>query len=268
MKKKEDRIYKYKLLVTCSAAQFREEATSLAAHLGVPMTEDPTVAGEAALRLQLDEKGLALAGEDLHMQGDLSRMLPRLKQANLQGELLVKAAKRRDFEGLPVLWDATAGMGEDSLLLAAAGFRVELFEFDPVIAALLRDSLERARALPDLEEIVSRMHLHEGDSIRAMWELTEGKSNIPAPDVILLDPMFPERQKSGMIKKKFQLLQQLESPCGVEEELLEAALAVCPRKVIIKRPAKGPYLAGRKPDYSLPGKAIRYDCILGRNINI
>ena len=44
--------------------------------------------------------------------------------------------------------DATAGFGEDSLLLAAAGYNVELYEYDPVIAALLRDALRRAaRAL-------------------------------------------------------------------------------------------------------------------------
>ncbi|MBQ4243593.1 MAG: class I SAM-dependent methyltransferase, partial [Clostridia bacterium] len=35
-----------------------------------------------------------------------------------------------------------------------------------------------------------------------------------------------------------------------------------PHKIVIKRPLKGPFLAGRKPDYSLQGKAIRYDCIV------
>ena len=44
-------------------------------------------------------------------------------------------------------------------------------------------------------------------------------------------------------------------------ELLDAALAAHPRKVVIKRPPKGPYLAGKKPSYSLTGKAIRYDVI-------
>jgi 16S rRNA (guanine1516-N2)-methyltransferase len=80
--------------------------------------------------------------------------------------------------------------------------------------------------------------------------------------VILLDPMFPERQKSALVKKKFQLLQQLECPCTDEEELLQAAINAKPRKIIIKRPAKGPFLANRKPDYSISGKAIRYDCIV------
>ena len=42
--------------------------------------------------------------------------------------------------------DATAGLGEDSLLLAAAGFEVTLCEADPVIAVLLEDALTRAAA--------------------------------------------------------------------------------------------------------------------------
>lgn len=41
-----------------------------------------------------------------------------------------------------------------------------------------------------------------------------------------------------------------------------AAIAASPRKIVIKRPLKGPYLADIKPDYSLVGKAIRYDCFL------
>ena len=151
--------------------------------------------------------------------------------------------------------DATAGMGEDALLLAAAGFEVTLFEYNPIIAALLQDTLRRAADLPELKEAVSRMTLICGDSTLAMPALD------PAPDVILLDPMFPARSKSGLIKKKFQLLQQLERPCSDEDELLTAAMAVRPKKLVIKRPLKGPFLAGVKPGYSLSGKAIRYDCM-------
>lgn len=100
------------------------------------------------------------------------------------------------------------------------------------------------------------MTLVNADSISAMRSLGD------APDVILLDPMFPAREKSALIKKKFQLLQRLEQPCSDEEALLDAALLAHPHKIVIKRPLKGPFLAGRKPDYSIKGKAIRYDCIV------
>lgn len=100
------------------------------------------------------------------------------------------------------------------------------------------------------------MQLHSEDSIKALEEQTVH------PDVVVLDPMFPKRQKSGLIKKKFQLLQQLEQPCAEEDALLQAAISCGPRRIVIKRPLKGPYLAGVKPSYSIKGKSVRYDCIV------
>ena len=121
-------------------------------------------------------------------------------------------------------------------------------------------AMERAREVPELREPVSRMELHVGDSIEAMNRAEDSIEGIP--DLVLLDPMFPERQKSALVKKKFQLIHRLESPCMEEETLLNAAIAAGPRKILIKRPLKGPWLAGRKPGYSISGKAVRYDCIL------
>ena len=51
----------------------------------------------------------------------------------------------------------------------------------------------------------------------------------------------------------------METPCENEAELLEAAFDASPRKIVIKRPAKGAFLADKKPNYSIEGKAVRYD---------
>lgn len=213
--------------------------------------------GEAAAGLELrrDAEGLALVGDGMVLRADLMRLLPRLRADRLGRELLVRAARVRG-SAAPTVVDATAGLGEGALLLAAAGFTVTMFERDPVIAALLRDALDRAADKPQLKDIVERMTLVEGDSVSGLGAL--GFS----PDVVFLDPMFPERTKSAAVKKKFQLLHHLELPCEDEEGLLDAALAVRPRKVVIKRPAKGPWLAGVKPSHSLAGKAVRYDVIV------
>ena len=181
-------------------------------------------------------EGLTLEGGGLTLRADFETMLPRLKEDRLNRELLVRAARiRQPLSGTPTAVDATAGLGEDALLLAAAGFTVRLFERDPVIAALLEDALERAARNPALSGAVARMTLTEGDSIPYLERLTE------APDVVLLDPMFPERKD--------------------EEALLMAARRARPQKIIIKRPLKGPYLAGVRPTSSLCGRAIRYDCL-------
>lgn len=207
------------------------------------------------LELRRDERGLTLVGAGMELRADLAGMARRLRPGALSRELLVRAARVRGVEA-PTAVDATAGLGEDALLLGAAGFSVTLFEKDPAIAALLRDALERAAAVPELAEAVGRMRLEETDSVAALRELPQ------PPDVVYLDPMFPERRKSAAVRKKFQLLHLLERPCGDESALLDAALAAGPRKVVIKRPPKGPHLAGARPSYALTGKAVRYDVIV------
>lgn len=224
-------------------------------HVGTTQRDDEgTRASKLAdSKLVITADGLTLSDGTLSIRGDFARLLPRIKPSNLAHELIVRAARVKGADH-PVVVDATAGLGEDSFLLAAAGFSVRLHEDNPAIAALLRDALERASADTRLAPIVARMELHEIDSLVALRELPF------EPDVVLLDPMFPARSKSASVKKKLQLLQGIEQPCADEDALFDAALAARPRKIVVKRPVKGPQLAGRKPDYSLDGKAIRFDC--------
>ena len=208
---------------------------------------------EKEMRLVRDEKGLTLVADGQELRGDFTRLLPRLKPGAISKELLARAAKIKDADHPLVAIDATAGLGEDSLVLAAAGFHVKMFERNPVIHELLEDAIKRAAEISELSEIVARMELHHGDSVEAMKHLDF------TPDVILLDPMFPERQKSALVKKKLQVIQKLEIPCADEADMILTAIAAKPKKLIVKRPPKGPYLAGLKPDFSIEGKAVRFD---------
>lgn len=244
------------LAVCYTEENSRKKAEDLAQKLGVPLLDgDPS---EEQLVLSFDREGLSLRRGELALRGDFSGMKRRLRQPNLNSELLVKAARIRNAEGTPTAVDATAGLGEDSLLLAGAGFSVLLCERDPVIAALLQDAMERAAGDPALGDAAGRMRLVVQDSEEVLRNLSS------PPDVVYLDPMFPKREKSGLVKKKFQLLHHLETPCSEEDAraLLLSALSARPRRTVIKRPKKGPYLADRKPSFSLEGKAIRYDVLL------
>ena len=195
---------------------------------------------------------------------------------NLNRELLVKAAKRKNYGDNPVVVDATAGLGEDSLLLAAAGFKVILFERNEEIADELQRLMDEVKAeinaviseegqdsdneiITILKPAIERMEIRRGDSIKELTQLNF------VPDIVYLDPMFPTRQKSGLVKKKFQVIHELEKPCADEEELLNAAIKSDAGKIIIKRPIKAEYLAGVKPSYQILGKVIRYDCIVSLN---
>ena len=226
---------------------------------------DPfSVARAAGLELTGKSEGLTLTDGTMELGAVLGRLRPGRTPGGGQNGGLVTAA-RQNGSARPWAIDATAGFGEDSLLLAAAGFTVDLYEQDCVIAALLKDALDRAADEPALATAVARMRLHAGeDSVVGLRHTAEliGQGELTVPDVVYLDPMFPERTKSAAVKKKFQLLHHLEQPCADEETLVEAALAVHPRKVVIKRPVKGPLLAGVKPSYQLAGKAVRYDVLV------
>ncbi|WP_293826387.1 class I SAM-dependent methyltransferase [uncultured Parolsenella sp.] len=223
----------------------KDEIASRASELELPRGVELRFVGDA----------LGLCADGMELVEDFRELLPRLRQDRLGRELLVRAARVKGA-GEPVVIDATAGLGEDSLLLAAAGFAVTLCENDPVIALLLADALRRAANEPQLEGIVSRMRLVEGDSVDVLGSLGR------APDVVYLDPMFPARTKSAAVKKKFQLLHHLEAPCADPARLMGAAIAAGPRKVVVKRPVKAPLLAGVKPSHSVAGKAVRFDVIV------
>lgn len=214
-----------------------------------------------SVELRETDAGLTLVGDSMELRCDFEEMLPRIKPGRLQQELLVKAAKIKGAQS-PTAIDCTAGLGQDSFLLAAAGFTVRMFERDETIAALLEDGLTRAGNNPMISSVAKRMSLDRSDSLQHLESLAQ--SSEQAPDVIYLDPMFPARQKSAAVKKKFQLLHVLEKPCDEAEEdaLIRAAFAAGSRKVVIKRPVKGGHLAGIKPSYSITGKAVRYDVLV------
>ena len=214
-----------------------------------------------------DDRGLFLAYKDMILRADFTEMLGRIAPGALAQELIVKASgiNKGTPKLSPLAIDATAGLGEDSLLLAASGYRVLMYEKDPVTFCLLEDAINHALSLPDeseykaLKEAAARMEAYNEDSIDSMERMADKGIN---PDIVFLDPMFPERKKSSLVGKKLQILQALESPCENEEDLLNAAINLNPKRIIIKRPPKGPYLAGVKPSFSYTGKSVRIDCIV------
>ena len=265
------------MVIFLSDQSLEDEAVKLSKKTGAALITESDKIPEDIPTVIFGEAGVVLSNGRMQIKGDFVSMLSRLNEHNLNRELLVRAAGikagRIENEKMPYVIDATAGLGQDSLLLAAAGCRVDMYENDPVIAALLADCLRRAkkkerlstfahRAKEELQlsDIVERMTVIEKDSIAALRQIKD--QNLETPNIVYLDPMFPERTKTGLVKKKFQLLHILEKPCANEEELLEAAIEAKPGKIIIKRPLKGNILAGHKPSYSIKGKSVRYDCIV------
>jgi len=154
----------------------------------------------------------------------------------------------------PAILDATAGLGRDAFVLAQLGCDVVLIERHPLIAALLADGLARALSDAEVGPIVQRMHLQKGNAIDLMtaWQ---GEP----PQVIYLDPMFPHRDKSALVKKEMRLFRPLVGDDDDAPQLLAAALDLATHRVVVKRPRKAPGVAGRGPSHVLEGKSSRFD---------
>ncbi len=244
-----------------------ERARAEAARLGLPFEADPA-AGDLALLL--DEHGWALLDPrpgapgavrcDL-LAGELGERL----RAGGRGESRLARALGLKRHPAPLVLDATAGLGRESALAAALGCHVIACERSPVVALLLRGGLERASAA-GLAPLVSRIDLRVRDAREVMAGLPEDGR----PDVVLVDPMFPERRKTAAAKKEMQLLQRLlghgdaEGETGEAPALLAAALTAARRRVVVKRPVHAPPIAlgERRPDLAVDGRAARYDVYL------
>jgi 16S rRNA (guanine1516-N2)-methyltransferase len=174
-----------------------------------------------------------------------------------KGQAIARAVGLKKLRN-PRVADLTAGLGRDAFVLASLGCPVTLVERSPVVHALLHDGLERARVCEDaaVREIVSRMRLVHADSRE--WLAVQGA----AFDVIYLDPMFPERRKSALVKKEMRIFQALVGEDEDAAALLEPARALCRSRVVVKRPSRAPFLGGRSPSWSISGKSTRFDIYL------
>ncbi|MQT29465.1 SAM-dependent methyltransferase [Pseudomonas sp. FSL R10-1350] len=229
-------------------------AEQWAERLGLPLDEP-----QADFALQIGDQGLQLQQLGPDAPGPVRVDFVEGGAAHRRlfgggtGQMIAKAVGIQ--QGVrPRVLDATAGLGKDAFVLASLGCEMSLIERQPLIGALLEDGL--ARGLDDFEvaPIVSRMHLLKGNSIEVMrnWE---GEP----PQVIYLDPMFPHREKTALVKKEMRLFRPLVGDDNDAPALLEAALALATHRVVVKRPRKAPCIVGPKPSHALDGKSSRYD---------
>lgn len=178
----------------------------------------------------------------LSVDFDSKIFLRRRAAGKAQG--LIRACRPR--EGLRIV-DATAGWGRDAALLASFGADVVMVERQPMMAALLADGLSRLQNSP------LKLSLITSDAIDYL------KALLPSdrPEVIYIDPMHPVRQKSALVKKDMQALQQL---IGADQDallLIQQALGCASERVVVKWPQRLPPLI--KPTHCIEGKTVRFD---------
>lgn len=180
-------------------------------------------------------------------------MAHRRKFGGGRGEAVAKAVGIKGGY-LPDVIDATAGLGRDAFVLAALGCRVRMLERHPVVAALLDDGLRRGYADAEIGGwLRERLTLLHAVSQLALSDIT------PAPDVVYLDPMYPHRQKSAMVKKEMRVFQSLVGADEDADALLEPARRLAKKRIVVKRPDYAPPLAGVSTQSAVVTKSHRFD---------
>lgn len=245
-----------------SSTALQEAANQLAQRLALPISDKPAYALQ--LELQPDDYApgyrLCLSPTGAHAPGPVAcdftagRSAHRRQFGGGRGQAIARAVGIRT-KPLPTIIDTTAGFGRDAYVLATLGCEVTMLERSVVLAAMLENGLQRALdQFPD-DTVFQRLHLVNTDACTYLDQLD------PAAyaDVVYLDPMYPRRDKHALVKKEMQILQQLLGNNDDAAAILNSALAVAKRRVVVKRPVWAAPLDGPKPRHEIKGKTTRFD---------
>lgn len=218
------------------------------------------------IELRDNEKNIAIHID--FISGDLAH---RQKYGGGRGQSIAKAIGLKQGTPPPTVLDATAGLAKDAYVLACLGCSMTLLERSPIILALINDAIQRAEEDEHFQTILQNgFKVINQSSIEYLAELSNKQSSkvkhpevicpdVTCPDVIYLDPMYPDKKKSASVKKNMQILQKLLGKDEDTQELLNAALKVAKKRVVVKRPKGAENLTALKPTYNVESKKTRYD---------
>jgi 16S rRNA (guanine1516-N2)-methyltransferase len=174
-----------------------------------------------------------------------------------RGQAIAKAIGMRSGV-TPSVLDTTAGMAGDAFILATLGCSITLLERSPIIFALIEDAVQRASLSESFAEVLEQgftiANREANEYIREQVE-----AGISPPDVIYIDPMYPHKKKSALVKKDMQILQRLHGTDDNAGELLDIALAYARKRVVVKRPIQAETISEKKPNTCIKSKKTRYD---------
>ncbi|HQQ63968.1 MAG TPA: class I SAM-dependent methyltransferase [Pseudomonadales bacterium] len=235
----------------------------------LPVDAGKQVSDPYSFLLRVDASGLALLQGKSVIQVDFvaGANLHRRLHGGGRGQPIAKAIGLKAGNIVPRVLDCTAGLGRDAFVLASLGCNVRMCERSPLVQLLLQDGITRAQASndPAANDIAARLLLHAEDAQTALSKVERAGM----PDVIYLDPMFPERRKkSAAVKKEMAAFHTL---VGVDEDadqLLPLALEKAAYRVVVKRPRHAPYLGNCKPGLVLEGESTRFDIYPLRSMEI
>ena len=220
-----------------------------------------------ALKVQIDSDGCGLhflileeSQKPIRVDVDFSKR----NKIGLKSDLLARAigyrASQKDEGQKLRIVDATAGLCRDSFHMASLGCHVLALEENKMLYRVVSDQISRLS-----DECHLKIENTEAKKYFKNW-LANFSAENKNVDVVYLDPMFPEKRKSAKSGKESILLKLLAPIVSSEQEteLLDLALQVATKRVVVKRPLSAPSLKPThkkylKPNIQFEGKAVRYD---------
>ena len=240
--------------VSWPTVDFQARAETLASNLNLSSTQQ----SNASLQLLVDDNGLSLwapsLGGPIQVDFISGKNAHRRQFGGGRGQPLAKAIGLKSGH-TPTVIDATAGWARDAFVLASLGCPITMIEQQPILAALIEDGIARAIGNEETSTIAARMAVKNANAVDYLTSLDETNW----PDVIYLDPMYPGRDKSALVKKDMQLLHQLVGHDQTGEALLNIALQRANKRVVVKRPKGATLLSTKKPVAEVVSKNTRYD---------
>jgi 16S rRNA (guanine1516-N2)-methyltransferase len=245
------------LCVVCDSSERVEEAANFATKQGLTLYREHINA--CALQLRYSTDRIELFDTDLdtgiHVDFINGALAHRQQFGGGRGQPIARAIGLK-HGNRPTVLDATAGLARDACVLAGLGCSMTLVERSPVLFTLLHDGIRRGL----LDESAAGMLRNFMNLVNADTRLyLEHTSDEARPDVIYLDPMYPERKKSALVKKDMQILQHLLTEPDDAAQLLAVSRMYARKRVVVKRPIYADALAGPAPSVSISSKKTRYD---------
>lgn len=170
-----------------------------------------------------------------------------------KNEVLLKAIgiKKSYF---PSVLDVTAGLANDAFMLSFLGCRVVMIERHPIVAALLKDGLQRGYEDKKIGHWLKKRLFLIFNNSHKMLEIP-----ILQPDVIYLDPMYPICKKKSLPKKNMQFFRKLIGIDNDAKDLLDIAKNLAKKRIVVKRPRYAKPLSNDKVDFVIKSKNHRFD---------
>lgn len=189
------------------------------------------VSGENPIGIEIDQ--------------ELLRHEEFFKRSSIQKELLARAVGVKGPHR-PKVFDLTAGLLGDSLLLLSFGCEVWASERHPVIQFLIQSALQNAT-----HPKIQNFHFIGGEAL-STWDEKQGI------EVIFFDPMFEDANSKASPRKEMRIFRNLVGKDQDARDVFLKAHALKPKRLVVKRPRQSVTIDG-KPDVEYIGKSTRYD---------